>query len=228
MVHRGYAGSRNVRVKVIPQPVDTDTFGYMGERGSKDHVLVSIGRLSPMKGHRTLIRAMTMLPRGVRAIIAGPPSQQTVEELRDYCGELGVEERVEVTGRVSDVREVISRGTLGVVTSLGSEVVSRAGMEMMASGLPLLAAATNGLLDLVEDGTTGLLHSPGNSGQLAAQAAYLLDNPSLIDRMGRCAHKRMVENYSFSAVGDEWQRVLESLLNGTESVSEGIRSKNPE
>jgi glycosyltransferase involved in cell wall biosynthesis len=164
-----------------------------------------------MKGHRTLIRTLKLLPEEVKAIIAGAPSQQSVDELKTFARSLEVENRLTLAGRVENVRDIIARGTIGVVTSLGSEVISRAGMEMMSSSLPLLAAATNGLLDLVKDGRTGLLHSPGNYRQLASQAEYLIRNPSLVMRMGRKARKMCIDSLSYPVISETWNLALMEL-----------------
>ncbi|MEN8209266.1 MAG: glycosyltransferase family 4 protein [Candidatus Fermentibacteria bacterium] len=219
MVARGYSGEREGPIEVLPHPVDTEFYTFTGNREIFEPLLVSIGRLSPMKGHRTLIRALELLPEDVKAVIAGAPSQQSVEELESFARDIGVGERITFAGKVEDVRELISKGTIGVVTSLGSEVVSRAGMEMMSSGLPLLAAATNGLLDLVEDSVTGLFHSPGNYRQLASQAEFMLRNPSMTLRMGRRARKMCVDRLSYPVTAEKWSLTLAALTEGNKIPS---------
>ncbi len=219
MIIRGYTGEREGPVAVIPHPVDTDLYTSGEEREISEPLLVSIGRLSPMKGHRTLIRALELLPEYVKAVIAGPSSQQSVDELESFARNHGVEKRITFAGKVEDIRDLLSQGTIGVVTSLGSEVVSRAGMEMMSSGLPLLAAATNGLLDLVEDGRTGLYHSPGNYRQLASQTSFLLRSPSLIRRMGRSARKMCIERLSYPVTAEKWNLTLAALSEGNKILS---------
>lgn len=224
MVEREYAGERDGAVEIIPHPVDTELFSPSKHMETLPRLLISIGRLSPMKGHRTLIRALTLLPEDVCAIIIGSPSQQSQKELLDYAGDLGVENRLSLPGRVNNIREILSKGGIGVVTSLGSEVISRAGMEIMSTGLPLLAAATNGLLDLVNDGETGLFHSPGNYRQLAVQAGFLFDNPAMALRMGRRARNRCVSVFSYQIIGKKWEEVLQTL-SGKEHLS-GLRVPN--
>ena len=221
MVRRGYRGERKGPVAVVPHPVDTELF-RPAEEGEKDSpsLLVSIGRLSPMKGHRTLIRALSLVEEEFRAVIAGPPSQQRIGELVEFACACGVGERLDIAGKVEDVAGLVRRATLGTVTSLGSEVISRAGMEMMSSGLPLLAAATNGLLDLLRDGTCGLFHSPGNHRQLARQIRFLLRNPSLAERLGRSGRKICIDEYSFEAVAEEWNCVMNDILRGNKFSSE--------
>ena len=219
MIDRSYSGKRDGLIAVLPHPVDTDLYQFREERDVLEPLLVSIGRLSPMKGHRTLIRALQLLPENVKAVVAGAPSQQSIEELESFARILGVGKRITFAGKLEDVRDLISRGTIGVVTSLGSEVVSRAGMEMMSSGLPLLAAATNGLLDLVEDGSTGLFHSPGNYRQLATQAAFMLRNPSMTRRMGRRARKMCIDRLSYPVIAEKWNLALMALAEGNKIPS---------
>ena len=211
MVERGYAGEREGVISIIPHPVDTELFSPVKHMETFPRLLISIGRLSPMKGHRTLIRALTLLPEDICAIIIGPPSQQSPEELFAFARDLGVENRLNLQGKVENVREILSKGGIGVVTSLGSEAISRAGMEIMSTGLPLLAAATNGLIDLVNDGETGLLHSPGNHRQLAVQAGFLFENPAMAWRMGRRARNICMSRFSYPVIGKKWEEVLQTL-----------------
>ena len=219
MMDRSYIGEREGLIAVLPHPVDTEFYTSGEEREISEPLLVSIGRLSPMKGHRTLIRALELLPEDIKAVVAGAPSQQSVDELMTFAKKLGVGKRITFAGKVENVLDLISKGTIGVVTSLGSEVVSRAGMEMMSSGLPLLAAATNGLLDLVEDGITGLFHSPGNYRQLASQAAFLLRNPSMRLRMGRRARKMCIDSLSYPVIAEKWNYTLSALTEGNKIPS---------
>ncbi|MBD3277385.1 MAG: glycosyltransferase [Candidatus Aegiribacteria sp.] len=221
MVRRGYRGERNGPVAVVPHPVDTELFRPADE-GGKDSppLLISIGRLSPMKGHRTLIKALSLLEEDFKAVIAGPPSQQSMGEIANFASECGVGKRIETAGRVEDVAGLARRATLGIVTSLGSEVVSRAGMEIMSSGLPLLASATNGLLDLLQDGTCGFFHSPGNHEQLARQIRFLMRNPSLSKRLGKSGRKICLDEYSFASVAKEWNGVLDDIAKGNKFSSE--------
>ncbi len=206
MATRGYQGRRRGPVAVVPFPVDTGFFSPA--EGTRGKLVVSLGRLSPVKGHRTLIRAMMNMPPDWRAVIAGENDQQSAEELREFAGSIGVEDRLEFPGRVDDVRPLLARASIGVVTSLGSEVVSRTGLEMMSSGLPLLAAATNGLCDLVQDGETGLLHSPGNHEQLAAQMRHLAETPGVAEYLGSRGRNYVCREYSLSAVGRKWEHCL--------------------
>src|SRR4029453_13338966 len=65
-------------------------------------------------------------------------------------------------------------------------------MEAMASGVPVLTARVAGVSELVEDGVSGFVVSPGDVEALARAIDTLLGDPALRDRFG-AAGRRMVE-----------------------------------
>jgi len=85
--------------------------------------------------------------------------------------------------------------------------------EAAASGLPVVAPAAGGPLDLVRDGTTGFLVAPGSATALAGAVARLAANPGLRAAQGH-AGRQMVLQRSWAAMGDElighYADVLES------------------
>ncbi|MCD4706417.1 MAG: glycosyltransferase family 4 protein [Candidatus Sabulitectum sp.] len=197
------------RAVVIPLPVDTEMFCPAAQ--SRGKIIFAMGRLDPVKGHKTLVQAMTLVNPGFRAVIAGREDLYTVKKMRDYAESLGVENRAEFAGEVEDVIPFLRRAAVGVVASLGNQEASRTGMEIMASGVPLLAAATGGLCDLVTDGVTGLLHSPGNWRQLAGQINHLLENRGLAAILAENAREYCEKHLSYDSVGERWTEVLEQL-----------------
>lgn len=199
-------------VEVVDHFVDTDRFGFVPERTGSP-VIVALGRLSPIKGYRTLIRACSALDGAARVVIAGAEAQYTREDLTARAREFGVEDLVDVEPPLDDVVPLLESATLGAVPSLGSEVVSRACLEMMSTGLPVLAAATNGLLDQVRDGVTGLIHPPGDWRTLARHAAWLLEQPAVRSKMGRAARSVCEEQYSMEVVGRKWEECLSGLVS---------------
>lgn len=211
MARSGYVRGRRGPVAVIPQPVDTGRFqpGPGGPPGT----FVMAARFSEVKGHSTAFRALRDAP-SARLVVAGARAQITVRQLRDEAESLGVSGRVEFTGFVEDIRTAYCRASIGLVPSLASEAVSRAALEMMACGLPVLAAATNGLVDTISDGRTGLLHPPGDSGVLGRQMSYLAEHPEVAGRMAVRARNACEALYSLDSVGFRWRRILEILPDG--------------
>ncbi|MCK5130721.1 MAG: glycosyltransferase family 4 protein [Candidatus Sabulitectum sp.] len=197
------------RAVAISRPVDTHMFHPVAQSGEK--IILALGRLDPEKGHKTFVQAMTMVNPDFRAVIAGREARYTVGQMRNYAESLGVGSRVEFVGEVEDVSPFLSCAAVGVVASLANQPVFRAGMEFMASGVPLLVAAAAGLCDYVTDGVTGLFHSPGNWKQLAGQINHLIENCGPAGMLAGNAREYCEKHLSFESVGDRWTEVMEQL-----------------
>jgi phosphatidylinositol alpha 1,6-mannosyltransferase len=89
--------------------------------------------------------------------------------------------------------------------------------EASASGLPVVAPAAGGPLDLVDDGVTGFLVPPGDSGALAAAVAKLTADPDLRAAQGRAARQKVLGR-TWQALGDELIGHYEAVLNTASPV----------
>jgi glycosyltransferase involved in cell wall biosynthesis len=83
--------------------------------------------------------------------------------------------------------------------------------EAMASGLPVVASAHGGLLDLVEDGVTGLLVPPGDPAALARAVAQLVDDPVRANEMARAGQQRATEAFTWNSAADQLAPVYAKL-----------------
>jgi hypothetical protein len=78
-----------------------------------------------------------------------------------------------------------------------SEAFPNAVLEAMAAGLPIVASGVGGILELIDDGRTGVLVPPGDAGALADGCAVLLADPPLAARLGDAARAQAHAGYSF-------------------------------
>ena len=74
---------------------------------------------------------------------------------------------------------------------------------------PMLAAASGGLSETVQHGTTGMLHRPGNAGELAEQILLLESNSSRRLEMGRRGREWLLANTGRT----DWLRKFDDVLN---------------
>lgn len=172
-----------------------------------------IARMDPVKGHGVLLEAAQVLkPQvpGLRVMCAG--EGQLLERLRWQLKPSGIDGVVRFLGRVEDKWAFLSGCRLGVVASTGSEAVSRAALEWMAAGRPLIASRVGGLPDIVEDGVTGLLVPPGDVPALAAAIKSLLDEPERAELMGNAARERWEESFSLPPFYRRTQEVYEEAI----------------
>ena len=84
--------------------------------------------------------------------------------------------------------------------------MGRTVVEAMAAGLPLVASRVGGIVDLVDDGKTGILVEPGDATALAAAIAALLDRPAAARDLGLRAARSVGPELGEEAMAD---RLLE-------------------
>ncbi|MBI5241587.1 MAG: glycosyltransferase family 4 protein [Elusimicrobia bacterium] len=174
-----------------------------------------LGRLDPVKGHDAFLRAAAEVRKAhpeasFRVVGGGAPLRRS--ELEGRAKSLGLAGRCEFTGFAADVPAELARCRVGVVASVGSEAVSRAALEWMAAGRPVVATSVGCLPDLVEDGATGFLVEPGDPGALARAMRRFLAEPALAERLGAAARRRFDERYSLDRFADETLKVYGQLI----------------
>jgi phosphatidylinositol alpha 1,6-mannosyltransferase len=93
------------------------------------------------------------------------------------------------------------------------ETFCQAAQEALASGLPVVAPAAGGLLDLVDDGVNGRLFTPGSAAELRDAVAGLVADDVLRAAMGRAA-RAGVAGRSWQAIGDAYLSLCDGVLGG--------------
>lgn len=172
-----------------------------------------LGRLDPVKGHETFLEAAAMLREEfplARFLAAGAGEPARMEELGRKSRSLGLEGKVEWLGKVPDAFAFIASCRIGVVASIGSEAVSRAALEWMSAGRPLIAAAVGGIPDLVEG--AGLLVAPRAPGALAEALRGLLAAPSRAEELGAKARNSFEARFRIGRAVEETEKVYEDEI----------------
>ena len=181
-------------------------------------VIGTVGRVEPVKDHATLVRAFGELVRGhpdlaprVRLAIVG--SGSLLEELRALVKELGLEAFAWVPGAVEDVPTVLRTFDVFVLPSL-AEGVSNTILEAMATGVPILATAVGGNVEVVGDEKVGRLFPPGDVGALTRLLVGCVNNPQPWESLGREARRVAIDRFSLSTMVGEYQAIYNALCYG--------------
>lgn len=202
------------RVDVVHNPVDLERFtGARGRRSGTrrhlgvepgDRLVVHVGRLVPWKGQGEFLEAVAPLaavdPR-VRVLVVGgagrrPGDRKYREALGERVRDLGLEDRIRLTGHRRDVAELMAAADVMVHSSSEPEPFGRVIVEAMAAGTAVIATRAGGVLDIVRDGQTGLLVPPGDTGALREAIRRLLEAPRLRARLARAAGRHVQEAFS--------------------------------
>ncbi|MFH1007967.1 MAG: glycosyltransferase family 4 protein [Candidatus Latescibacterota bacterium] len=175
-----------------------------------------IARFSKIKGHRHFIEAAGQVARSVKKVvflIVGFDCGVHKEDLEAWASKAGIADRtrIVVLERVQDLSRIMAAVDLGVISSIGSEAISRITMEYMATGKPMVCTTVGGIPELVVSGQTGLLVPPAKPAAMAQAMIALLSEPEGLLRMGAMGRKRMEQRFSIETQTDEMEEVLYAL-----------------
>src|ERR1041385_724604 len=170
-----------------------------------------VGRLVERKGVSHLVDAVSVLRSGVdvRLVIVGDGAERARIEAR--VREHGLDGRVAVRGRVSEAE--LQAAYAAADAFVLPAVVDRRGdteglgvvlLEAMNHRVPVIASASGGITDIVEDGVSGLLVPPGDAGALAAALERLARAPDLAASLGDAGYRRLHERFSWEAITRRW------------------------
>ena len=109
------------------------------------------------------------------------------------------------------------RGCYALVNAARSEAMGRVHVEAMACGKPIIASRTNGAIECVEDGITGLLCGIGDVADLAAKLDALLSEPQRAAQIGYAGKLRMHNLFSEEACTESYHAMLEDVM-GVNSI----------
>jgi phosphatidylinositol alpha 1,6-mannosyltransferase len=207
------------RVRLWPRGVDLERFNSahrddeLRRRLAPNGELVVgyVGRLAAEKQVH-LLAGLQGVP-GIRVVVVGDGPLRTTLE-RQLPG-------VEFLGPRSGPELGSVFASLDVFVHTGPhETFCQAAQEALASGLPVVAPAAGGLLDLVEDGHNGRLYEPGSAAQLRAAVVELTADAERRKAMGVAA-RASVEGRSWQAIGDVYLEHCAEVLTGSELLALG-------
>lgn len=184
---------------VYPPPALSDRL-RPGEFG--DYVL-AVGRLDELKRFDLLLAGLAASSGGTRCVLVGDGPERP--RLESMARELGLEERVELAGRVDDERLVdLYSGCLGVFYAPFDEDYGYVTVEAFKSGKPVITTDdSGGVLEFVRDGHNGLVSAPGSRRQIAAAIDRLAADRGLAERLGAAGRE--------DVAGIGWDAVVEAL-----------------
>lgn len=211
-------GAPQDRIRVCPPGIELERFRAADPTSPADgqHVLLSIGRLVWEKGHQDLLRAVALLAlRGttdVRVVFVGVGPEE--RRLRAVARDLGVEDRVEFRGfvRHDEVPSVLQQASCLILASLPTayweEQFGMVLTEAMAARLPVVAAASGAIPEVVADG--GTLFAPGD---WVGLAQALEDGPLAAPPGARAEPTpAQIERYSATAAAARLREAYRELL----------------
>jgi len=202
------------RVVVIHNGIDPDQFrrtearDVLARRGVREPYVLFVGRITDQKGIFHLLEAAPKLPPGVQVVLcaSAPDTPEIEARLKRAVPE---HPNVVWIGEMVPVHEVVQLYSHAAVFACPSvyEPFGLINLEAMACETPVVASAVGGILEVVEDGDTGLLVEPGRPEALAAAIRLLLEDPERSRAMGRAGRRRVEAQFSWTRVAARTREV---------------------
>lgn len=167
---------------------------------ARDDYLVYVARLSEEKGIGTVIDAWHRLGASApRLRIVG--GGDLLEPIRTQVTEAGLQSRIELLGSLphAQAMEELSRARALLCPSIWLEAFGMSVIEAYARGVPVIASRLGSLSDLVRDGVTGALVTPGDADSLATCVMNLWNDHGTLKRLANGAHAAWQEHYQHSS-----------------------------
>jgi glycosyltransferase involved in cell wall biosynthesis len=222
------------KIRVIPNAVDVQRFErarrnfedserdedsqHEADEGTRLLRVGIVGEISEVKGQEDFVRAASVVAEKfkdeVEFVIVGEDVSRSGEHrvrVERLIAELGLKERVRLMGWLEDVAGVVASLDIFVSASR-SEAFGMAMAEALACGVPVVATATEGAREIVEDGVTGLLVPVGDAGALAAAIVSLLKDEPRRLALGAHARESARERFHIERVIAATERVYAEAL----------------
>jgi glycosyltransferase involved in cell wall biosynthesis len=205
------------QILAVPNAVDVDRFYPDDKSAAKQRVgapqdlplVLMIANLAPHKGQETAIRTIAILKKAgvnVACWLVGVERRgggDYTMRLQTLCNELAVADRVRFLGQRDDVPGLMRAADIFVLPSM-SEGLPLSVLEAQATKVPVLAAPTAGIPDVVRDGKTGFLIPADDANGYAQRIASLLKNPEAAHRVAEHAYRQVLKEHN-------WQTYCETM-----------------
>jgi len=205
-------------IRVVPNFIDPKRFlaamkGPGARRWAKDgeQVLIHVSNFRRVKRVPDVIEIFHRLSedRPLRLLLVGEgPELARAEQL---CRQLGIEDRVEFLGTVSDIEEVLAHADAFLLPS-ATESFGLAALEALACEVPVVASRIGGVPEVVEDGVNGFLRPVGDIDGMTAAVGELLTNGDKRREMGRAGRRLAVERFSQDDIVARYRALYQEVL----------------
>ena len=221
------------RFTVIPNAVEKPTglvpADLKGEYGFPPNyrAVGAIGRFDEMKGFGYFIEACALikkeLPDSCFFLVGSPENEKEriyLARLKETAQEAGIAKSLVFTGFREDILAVIAGLDAVVVSSVYTQMKAsrrgegfgRVAAEALAMNVPVVATRTGGLVEIIEDGKSGILVPPGDPAAIAASVAGILRDPRRREQMRREEERRFEELFTVERHMRLLERVYEQVL----------------
>ncbi|MBE0391125.1 glycosyltransferase [Flavobacterium sp. PL002] len=176
---------------------DTQKKGTTILQGNDGQRIVCVANLKHPKNHLALLRAFKVLNEAQWTLhfIGEDYDDDYSKAIRDYIQLENLEGFVFLHGAKSDVKNILSQATIGVLAST-AEGFPVSLLEYGLAGLATLSTNVGSCSEIVTDRVSGLLFDPNNEKELKNQLYKIISDKPLRDRFGLYLQESVLQQYS--------------------------------
>ena len=206
--------------KVIYLGCDESRFYYREKKSNDRATILAIGRLDPIKGYFKLLdlyyRSFGHMKNKPILKIIGKSSNLSVDEIKKYGCKIGLniaEDIVFISDFIENIEEHIASADLGIVSSLGSEVICRVTEEFLLSGTATIVNDVGSLKECMFDDAMGEvmdLEQFESASKLLVSSVEKYRNESQADKIKRA--KLSLEYFSFNSMRQSFNELVQAIF----------------
>lgn len=181
---------------------------------NKPFFVACIGSLKPVKNQILLLECMREIKnsgnhQNIKALIIGEGPDSS--DLKEFVKDSNLSGTVLFLGQRSDVPQLLSIISVLVLTSI-SEGMSNVLLEAMSSGVPVIAARSQGASEFIQEGINGFIVNQNNSSELSEKIVMLASNQELWRKVSDNAKKTVLDNFSIAKMVSTYENLYTFLL----------------
>ena len=209
-------GMDSRRIRIVRNGIDIQDFenvqpdrpSLFPQFGPEDRLIAAVANMNTeTKGHTDLVHAAAEVCRDfprARFLLVGDGCE--CARLEDLTRRLDLEANVLFLGKRNDVPRILACCDV-FVSSSRAEGLPNSVLEAMAAGIPVVATRVGGTPEIVQDGCSGLLVDPRDSGALARAIVRILCDEGLAQRLVRAGRGRVEEDFGFDRLLGELDKI---------------------
>jgi glycosyltransferase involved in cell wall biosynthesis len=203
------AGYPQTQMAVVPNKVLIPEFLPNSNPG---RYAAFAGRMVKEKGVATLVNSMTLLPQIPMRLAGDGPLMPWLKKHSP--------ENITLTGQLSseNLIEFYRNSRFVVIPSICFDNFPLVELEAMSHGIPVIASKMGGLVEIVEDGVTGLLYEADNHEELSEKIKLLWENPDLCQKMGMAGREKAIHEYNQDVYYERLMAVYRQAIKNFQPV----------
>lgn len=219
------------KIKIIHMGTEVSLFDpkkrdnkWRKEFGSNPKIILGVGRLIKWKGFEYLVRAfhivLAKFPRAKLIIIGKGPEEESIKRLALKL-HLQINRNIFFPGHFSADRlpyiyascDLVVSPSITITATGEKEGQGNVVLEARASGTPIIASRSGGLVDTIDGKTNGLLFEERDYKELAEKITYIFSNKKIKKSLSKKGLKYVRENFSWRKTGQHFEALYEKVIN---------------